>query len=132
MSRIKRVQKNSRNNQRMDINLFRKSLASKQGKLTNINESDKKLEESVIGSNLAHQILSLRSSGDVKKMANTVAEVQIAVQEKADSEKHLVNKYKKLLYNLQELLDMLDAGRIDPSEIEILQSAIVVDLKRLV
>ena len=131
MSRIKRVQKNSRNNQRMDINLFRKSLASKQGKLTNINESEKKLEESVIGSNLAHQILSLRSSGDIKKMANTVAEVQIAVQEKADSEKQLVNKYKKLLYNLQELLDMLDAGRIDPSEIEILQSAIVVDLKRL-
>lgn len=107
-------------NIRMDMNLFRKHLA-KHSKLT----------ESIVGRNLAHEISTLHRLRDLKKMIQVVANVQAEVKERGEHDSMNFRHYKKLDYNLQELLDLLDSGRPDPSEVEILQKQIATDLKRL-
>lgn len=108
----------------MDINLFRKSLASRQQLLEGL--SNPKIKD------LYDQIHSLPRAGSLKKMADTANNVWAHLQELQKQDKFSFNrKAPKLLSRLETLIDMLQSGRVDPSEAEILQTEIMADLLRL-
>lgn len=111
----------------MDITLLRQYLANK------ASSAKTTITESLVGRNLAAQIDSLQSQGSVKKMADIVADVHLQVKERAasDSQNRNFRVHNRLIHNLEELLQMLDTNRVDPSEIEILQDQITKDLKAL-
>lgn len=108
----------------MDINLFRKSLASRQQLLEGL--SNPKIKD------LYDQIHSLPRAGSLKKMSDTANNVWAHLQELQKQDKFSFNrKAPKLLSRLETLIDMLQSGRVDPSEAEILQTEIMADLLRL-
>lgn len=111
----------------MDINLFRKSLASRQQLLEGL--SNPKIKD------LYDQMHSLPRAGSLRKMAEITENVYAHLQELQKQDKFSFNrKAPKLLSRLETLIDMLyDAVHIgiDPSEAEILQTEIMADLLRL-
>jgi len=108
----------------MDINLFRKSLASRQQLLEGL--SNPKIKD------LYDQIHSLPRAGSLKKMADIANNVWAHLSDIAAKDKFLFNRrHPHLLTRLETLIDMLESGKVDPSEAEILQTEILADLLRL-
>lgn len=107
----------------MDFNLFRKHLA----RVQNIQEAPApKIRD------LYDQIHDLHRAGSLKKMAAIANNVWAHLQEIQKQDKFSFNrKAPKLLSRLETLIDMLESGRVDPSEAEILQTEIMADLLRL-
>lgn len=109
----------------IDMKQFRKHL---------VNQAPKKVlnEMSPLGRDLHDQIKYLPKLKNLKKMAEVVSDVWAHVQELSDKGGYSFRrKMPHLLSRLDELLDMLNSGRIDPSEIEILQTEILADLQKL-
>jgi hypothetical protein len=123
MSRLKRVQKNSRNNQRSPQTPSHKAPSTKLSKF-----SDSTKEHSVCApADLAMRIIGLPVLIDRSKMAAAVADVREAVQKVSNGG----TKHKKLLINLQELMDLLNGDTFEPGIFDVLQSLIVKDLQKV-
>ena len=107
----------------MDINQFRKHLA----RVQNIQEAPSpKVRD------LYDQIHDLHRAGSLKKMVSIANNVWAHLEEMQKQDKFNFNrKHPHLLKRLETLIDMLESGRVDPSEAEILQTEIMADLLRM-
>lgn len=121
MSRIKRVQKNSRNNQRSPLTPSHKAPSTKLSKFSD------PTKDSSVGADLAMRIIGLPVLIDRSRMAATVAEVREAVEKVSNGG----SNHKKLLSNLQELMDLLNSDTFEPGTFDVLQSLIVKDLQKV-
>lgn len=101
----------------MDMNLFRKHLAT-----------HRPLHESSRTKDLYDQIHDLPRAGSLKKMVDIANNVWAHLDHMKNTFSH---KHPKLLPRLETLIDMLQSGRVDPSEAEILQTEILADLRRM-
>lgn len=107
----------------MDLNLFRKHLA----RVQNLQEAPSpKIRD------LYDQMHSLPRAGSLKKMAAIANNVWAHLQDIQKQDKFAFNrKHPHLMSRLEDLIDMLESGRVDPSEAEILQTEIMADLLRM-